>query len=321
MPKVSVIVPVHNPGKYLKPLLESLINQTLKDIEILLIDDGSTDGSRDILKEYEKIDNRIQVFFREQQSYECFGEKYSVDLGKEQAKGNYVIIVDHDDELTLDALEILYSYTNNNTVDVVQGRNISLNEEGKEVYRTDDNFHFPTIIISNNHLQNLTQEQITLHLLYAPVALWTCLIKRTFFNTLELDDCIYNDASFIWKLKLSAKQFCYIPNYIYIQHEHADSVSGSNSKNTNVYHIFKSFAYLKEFMTQLNLPPIWKTYFALYKFRMTIGHCGGPFTPENKEKFLHQLKTELAEEVYLGDIMPMYYDEILVKWYNEVMSL
>lgn len=64
MAKVSIIVPVHNPGKYLKPLLNSLIHQTFTDLEILLIDDGSTDGSRDILKEYEKQDSRIQVFLR-----------------------------------------------------------------------------------------------------------------------------------------------------------------------------------------------------------------------------------------------------------------
>ena len=54
MPKVTIIVSVHNPGKYLTPCLNSIVNQTFQDIEILLIDDGSTDGSRQILKDYEK---------------------------------------------------------------------------------------------------------------------------------------------------------------------------------------------------------------------------------------------------------------------------
>ena len=64
MPKVSIIVPVHNPGKYLIPCIESCINQTFQDIEIFLIDDGSTDGSRQIIKDYEARDNRITAICR-----------------------------------------------------------------------------------------------------------------------------------------------------------------------------------------------------------------------------------------------------------------
>ena len=65
MPKVSVIIPVYNVEKYLKESLDSLVKQTLQDIEIICIDDGSTDSSGDILKEYEKNDNRITIITQE----------------------------------------------------------------------------------------------------------------------------------------------------------------------------------------------------------------------------------------------------------------
>ena len=65
LPKVSIIVPVYNSGKYLKTCLESLVNQTLKDIEIIAIDDCSTDNSLLILEEYAKKDSRIKVYHNE----------------------------------------------------------------------------------------------------------------------------------------------------------------------------------------------------------------------------------------------------------------
>ena len=246
MPKVSIISPIHNPGKYLQPMLESVCNQTFQDIEILLIDDGSTDGSREILKEYAIKDNRIKLFFRDKSPNEKFGEKASVDLGRENATGDYIMLVDHDDELTLDAIERLYSYTNNNTIDVVQGRNISINEEGIQVYATLDIYHDPTII---PHYLTLTDEQLIVHFCSTPVALWTCLIRREFQKDIELGDYIFNDTDFIWKLKIMAQTFMYVPDYIYIQHEHKDSASGSGNTKTNAFNIFESFNNLERFLS------------------------------------------------------------------------
>ena len=64
MPKVSVIIPVYNEGKYLHKCVDSVLNQTLKDIEIILVDDGSTDNSPDICKDYERKNDRIKVYFK-----------------------------------------------------------------------------------------------------------------------------------------------------------------------------------------------------------------------------------------------------------------
>ena len=184
MPKVSLIVPIHNPGKYLTPLLNSLVNQTFKDIEIFLIDDGSTDGSRQILKDYELRDSRIKVIFRRKSKQEHFGQKYSVDLGRILATGDYFMMIDHDDELTLDAVEILYNATDNGTIDVVQGRNISFNEQGVMVYQTPDTWPDKTIIYN---IEDLTFEQQFNHLVGGPIALWACLIRTEFAKNIKFE--------------------------------------------------------------------------------------------------------------------------------------
>lgn len=100
MPKVSVIVPVYNVEKYLRPCLDSIINQTLQDIEIICIDDGSTDCSLDILNEYARIDDRLKVITQRN-----LFAGVARNTGMEVAQGEYYVFLDADDFFELDLLE------------------------------------------------------------------------------------------------------------------------------------------------------------------------------------------------------------------------
>lgn len=113
VPKVSVIIPVYNVEKYLAECLDSVINQTEKDIEIICIDDCSTDSSLNILQEYAKNDNRIVILQNEQNS----GQSVARNKGLEIAKGEYVLFVDSDDFIEPNLLEIALKYVND--VDIV----------------------------------------------------------------------------------------------------------------------------------------------------------------------------------------------------------
>lgn len=104
MLKVSIIVPVYNAEKYIKECIESLINQTLKEIEIICINDGSTDNSLNILKDYEKLDNRIKIIDKENA-----GQSVARNLGIEMAKGEFLGFVDSDDWVDSDYFEKLYN--------------------------------------------------------------------------------------------------------------------------------------------------------------------------------------------------------------------
>lgn len=114
MVKVSIIVPVYNVDKYLEKCLDSLINQTLKDIEIICVNDGSTDTSQKILEKYSKKDNRITII-----NQDNAGLSVARNSGIDIAKGEYIGFVDSDDWIDSDFYEKLYNSAKNNDADIV----------------------------------------------------------------------------------------------------------------------------------------------------------------------------------------------------------
>lgn len=116
MPKVSVVIPVYNVQKYLGRCLDSVIGQTLKEIEIIAVNDGSTDDSLVILREYEEKDSRIRIIDKPNSGY-----GNSMNRGIAAARGEYIGIVESDDFIAEDMYESLYALTREGTVDVVKG--------------------------------------------------------------------------------------------------------------------------------------------------------------------------------------------------------
>jgi glycosyltransferase involved in cell wall biosynthesis len=103
MPKVSVIVPIYNVEKYLKRCMDSLLNQTLRDIEIIMVDDGSPDNCPRLCDEYAKQDSRIKVIHKKNG-----GLGFARNSGMEVAVGEFVAFVDSDDFVTINMYESLY---------------------------------------------------------------------------------------------------------------------------------------------------------------------------------------------------------------------
>lgn len=113
--KVSVIVPVYNVEKYLKKCLDSLVNQTLKDIEIICVNDGSTDNSLQILQEYANTHSNIVIVDQENQ-----GVSLARNNGIKKAKGGYISFVDPDDWVETDMYETLYKKAIKTNADIVE---------------------------------------------------------------------------------------------------------------------------------------------------------------------------------------------------------
>lgn len=114
-PKVSILVPICNVESYLRECLNSLVNQTLREIEIICINDGSTDSSLSIIREYERRDERIVVIDKPNSGY---GD--SMNKGIELARGEYIGIVESDDFASLNMFETLYKEAAKNDLDVVR---------------------------------------------------------------------------------------------------------------------------------------------------------------------------------------------------------
>ncbi|WP_157159380.1 glycosyltransferase family 2 protein [Brachyspira pilosicoli] len=127
MIKVSIVVPVYNVENYLRECLESIINQTLKEIEIICIDDCSTDNSYSILEEYSKKDDRILLI----KNPKNMGVSYSRNIGIKESKGEYIGFIDSDDYISKDYYENLYNTAKKYNSDVVNTLNVSNDKQGK----------------------------------------------------------------------------------------------------------------------------------------------------------------------------------------------
>ena len=132
MIKVSIVVPVYNVEKYLRQCMDSIVNQTLKEIEIICVDDGSTDSSGDILDEYASRDNRVRVIHKENKGY-----GHSMNMGFHAANGKYIGIVESDDYAEPEMFEVLYEEAEKKQLDVIKSSfyfYYSIPEEKNEKY-------------------------------------------------------------------------------------------------------------------------------------------------------------------------------------------
>jgi glycosyltransferase involved in cell wall biosynthesis len=209
--KVSLIIPIYNVEKYLHKCLDSAVNQTLKDIEIICINDGSTDNSLDILNEYAKQDNRVKIFNQKNQ-----GQGASRNRGMEVSKSKYIMFIDADDWIELDTLEVFYINAVKNNADVVMGNFLCALEDSsllnrlnhfqkyydslrkaEGLYKNDGNFRqyrsspccklYKKEIIDRYGMkfpQGLIQEDEAWHWYYFSAIENICVLDKVFYNRL-----------------------------------------------------------------------------------------------------------------------------------------
>ena len=115
MPKVSIIIPIYNVEKYIRQALDSVINQTLKDIEIICVNDCTPDNSFEIVKEYARNDERFVLLEMESNQGQGMARNRALDI----AKGDYIMFLDPDDWYELDACEKAYNQISKNQNDMV----------------------------------------------------------------------------------------------------------------------------------------------------------------------------------------------------------
>ena len=127
MDKVSIIVPVYNVEKYLKKAVESTLNQSYEKLQIILINDGSTDESGKICDKYKQKDSRIEVIHKENG-----GLSDARNKGLDIANGKYIMFLDSDDFFEKDAVEIMYRKIEEKNADFVIGNYINTEPNGKK---------------------------------------------------------------------------------------------------------------------------------------------------------------------------------------------
>ena len=215
-PKVSVIIPVYNVEAYLPKCLDSVINQTLKEIEIIVVNDGSKDKSLDIPLEYKAKDNRLKVIDKENGG---LGE--ARNFGINQSTGEYISFVDSDDYISVNMLLEMHSKAINTDSDIVF---CALNkvDERDEIIKTLRQSNFPEENISLN-------EDFSF---FGDFSCFACnkLFKSSLFKEKRFKTMHFEDIDLIPKIVLESKKIAIInkPFYNYLERQ------GSISKNHTI---------------------------------------------------------------------------------------
>ena len=244
--KVSIIVPIYNAEKYLNICIDSLINQDYKNIEIILIDDGSTDRSANICDEYLKKDNRIKVIHNSNK-----GVSATRNEGIKVAIGEWITFVDADDWVEKNYISSMYNVVDDDT-DMIIGRTISV-IKGKRVY---DGYRGEDIEFFENEnkyklFESIFDDNIS-NMKYPHIS--TCSAKLFRMKLIKDLDLLYNsnlkyyeDAIFNMEVIFNAKKVILINKKIYYYRYNIDSATSTYNQSIinnyeNVYQEFKSFS-------------------------------------------------------------------------------
>ena len=221
-PKVSVIVPVFNTAKYIAQCLKSIVNQSLKEIEIIIIDDGSTDNPEKVIKEFSQKDDRI-IFLKKQNS----GLANTYNMGVQQATGDFLVFVDSDDWIQTNALEILHA---------------KAVEEGSDIVL----FRYKIFYESNNKTTDTKPLYKVMHIPEYPLSLATCpdLFKistssciKLFLRSLIIDNGIvypsglkYEDVPFCYQSYYYARSVSIVDESFYYYRIRSKSITSDTSE-------------------------------------------------------------------------------------------
>lgn len=245
-PLVSIIVPVFNVEKYLKKCLDSLVEQTLKEIEIICINDCSTDESLSILQEYEKKDDRIIVV----DLHKNIKQGGARNVGLRIAKASYVAFVDSDDWVDKNMYKKLYEVAEENDADIVCS----------DYYVYDSPNKILTCLNCKKEIFSASKDDRRKYFILNGIRLWTNIYKKKLFIDNELffpENLLYEDNAVVLPLYLSAETVLKIDSPFYYYRR--DNVSTTRSINN-----YRFFDRLETSITLLdNLKRL--GYYSLYK--------------------------------------------------------
>ena len=229
MIKVSVIVPVYNVESYLEKCLDSLVNQTLKDIEIIVVNDGSPDNSQEIIDNYAKKYKQIKAYVKENG-----GLSDARNYGIKKATGEYIIFIDSDDYVKENMLEIMYQKALNDNLDIVVCNSINVYENGN------------MIEIKSN--RNYSNSPIKNYLVSPPMACIR-LYNRTLFDKIQFKKGIYyEDLELTPKLVKYTQKISFIDEGLYYYYQRTGSIMKQKEFNEKLLDIFKVLDSNKELL-------------------------------------------------------------------------
>ncbi len=254
-PKISVIIPVYNVEQYLRECLESVVNQSFRDLEIICVNDGSTDGSPAILEEYAAKDNRFRIVAKENG-----GAADARNAGLSIASGDYILFVDSDDYLDLNACQILYSKAVESNSDMVM---FLLQCFGVHDHSTsEETGYFPSELTDN-----FEKIQYEFNNWQAACSNLFCrrFIERN--NIRFHNEVFFEDVPFVAQTSLLANKIAIVPSALYYYRQRDDS---KMSRKQQLNHLNRPQCFQVMFEDVLPLAPEDSVLLYLFKYKYRI---------------------------------------------------
>jgi len=241
MTKVSVLVPIYNVEQYLPECLDSLCAQTLKNIEIICINDGSTDASGAILDEYAKNNANIKVINKKNSGY---GD--SMNRGLEAATGEYIGIVESDDYIDANGFEKLYELAKKTDADIVKANYYYHSNDKDEIHE----------VVKNQKLNKAITISDDYSILIEEPGIWSAIYRRDFLNDNKIrfrttPGASYQDTGFFFKTACAAKKIVYTKNaYLHYRTDNANSSVKSLEK---VNYVVEEYADIEKYLEKCDI--------------------------------------------------------------------
>ncbi len=230
MKKISILIPTLNSIQFMKECIESVLNQTLQEIEIIVIDAGSTDGTVELIEQYQRNDCRIQLKHSEQRSY-----GYQLNMGIDLAKGEYIGVVESDDIIDSDMYRVLYETAKREDVDYVKSGflNYAMTTSGQEMMLPQNNILGS---IKGKNVKPSKYKSLYLDDFY----LWSGIYKKKFLvdNQIAFNQsagAAYQDIGFLLQVFTRSQSAVYLDECFYKYRR--------NNANSSTYSK-KAFSYL-----------------------------------------------------------------------------
>ena len=312
MIKISVIIPVYNVELYLKECLDSVINQTLKDIEIICIDDNSTDNSYNILLEYQKIDNRIKIIKHK----ENLGLGPARNSGIRKAKGEYIYFIDSDDYISTNYINSLYESAIKYNADIVGTSNIFIISIDNIIYpfeifkidewkKIDPKFYLEGI--SNITIKNLlhnTQE-------YLAVMAWNKIYKKDFIikNNLFFMDIHSGeeDIDFYYRILINEPLIAYNHSETYFYRKRENSLMEKARTDIDIFkYSIEHYYYTIDYCKNKNIKLLEDLYIRLWESALSR------FELINYKKESYEYLYQFAKDIHIkSNISEDLYDKFI----------
>lgn len=265
MPKVSVIIPLCNSKQYLHTCIDSVLCQTLTDIEILLMDDGSSDGSALICDEYAAKDKRIRVIHKENSGYGS-----TINQAIQLARGTYVGIVEADDFIEPDMYEKLYENAHAHQTDVTKCYFYYYSR-----FRKKQNIHHRFTADSSKEPKGAFNVADYPEILTYHSSVWAAIYKRSFIKDIKMPEtpgASYQDFPFTFEVLFKAKRISIVPEHLLHYRKEPNQESSTANPGANVLILPDHMNFVLDFMKKNDLYDTYKDEFFYHATKCLHGY-------------------------------------------------